>query len=49
MTAWLRERRAILAVAIGSRVLVLAAAAADHWLHWPKDRRRLTAPRPRTR
>src|SRR5205823_12679657 len=35
MTAWLRERRAILAVAIGSRVLVLAAAAADHWLHWP--------------
>jgi hypothetical protein len=36
MTAWLRERRAILAVAIGSRVLVLAAAAADHWLHWPK-------------
>jgi hypothetical protein len=35
MTAWLGERRAILAVAIGSRVLVLAAAAADHWLHWP--------------
>src|SRR6185436_7447932 len=36
MTAWLRERRAILAVAIGSRVLVLAATAADHWLHWSK-------------
>ena len=36
MSAWLRERRAILAVAVGSRVLVLAGAAADHWLHWPK-------------
>ena len=36
MIAWLRERRAILAVAVGSRVLVLAAAAADHRLHWPK-------------
>ena len=36
MTAWLQERRAVLAAAVGSRVLVLAAAAADHWLHWPK-------------
>ena len=35
MNAWLRERRAILAAAVGSRVLVLAAAAADHRLHWP--------------
>jgi hypothetical protein len=36
VSAWLRERRAILAVAVGSRVLVLSAAAGDHWLHWPK-------------
>ncbi|TML46718.1 MAG: hypothetical protein E6G19_01085 [Actinobacteria bacterium] len=36
MIAWLRDRRAILAVAVGSRMLVLAAAAADHVLHWPK-------------
>jgi hypothetical protein len=33
--AWLRERRAIIAAAVGSRLLVLAAAAADHRLHWP--------------
>jgi hypothetical protein len=36
MIAWLRDRRAIVAVAVGSRMLVLAAAAADHVLHWPK-------------
>jgi hypothetical protein len=36
VNAWLRERRAILVAAVGSRVLVLAAAAAAHWLHWPK-------------
>ena len=35
MNAWLRERRAILTAAVGSRVLVLAAAAAGHRLHWP--------------
>jgi len=35
MSMWLRERRAILAAAVGSRVLVLGAAAADHRLHWP--------------
>jgi hypothetical protein len=35
MRAWLWERRAILAAALGSRVLVLGAAAADHRLHWP--------------
>jgi hypothetical protein len=32
---WLRERRTILAAAVFSRVLVLGAAAIDHWLHWP--------------
>ena len=36
MIGWLQERRAILAAAVGSRVLVLAAAAADHRLHWPQ-------------
>jgi hypothetical protein len=36
VNVWLRERRAILVAAAGSRVLVLAAAAVDHWLHWPK-------------
>ncbi|HEX6490864.1 MAG TPA: hypothetical protein VF002_05775 [Gaiellaceae bacterium] len=35
MTAWLLERRTILAAALFSRLLVLGAAAADHWLHWP--------------
>jgi hypothetical protein len=38
MSAWLRERRAILAAALGSRVLVFGGAAADHWLHWPHGR-----------
>ncbi len=36
MIAWLRERRAILTAAVGSRVLVIAAAATAHQLHWPK-------------
>jgi hypothetical protein len=34
LIAWLRERRAIIAAAVGSRVLVLAAAAVGHRLHW---------------
>jgi len=35
VSTWLRERRVILAAALGSRMLVLASAAADHYLHLP--------------
>jgi hypothetical protein len=37
VTGWLRERRAILAAALFSRLLVFSAAAADHWLRWPHN------------
>ena len=38
MSAWLRERRGILAAAFGSRVIVLATAAVSHQLRWPHGR-----------
>jgi hypothetical protein len=36
LTAWLAERRLVLATAVCSRLLVLAAAVAGHALHWPR-------------